>query len=175
MSDTCRENLRKGMQRSFIDYEDAILPKFTIEELSNEIEKGEKSFFTPKALVEMKDFIQKSELSEEASEDFANQIKKLQKVAIVKGEDVTGYGYFLEKGTYKDNPANRKAGRVGQTYGGKKEKESSGKSDAAKMVLQGMDSEEGGGENYQKHLSAALKKFPNVSKESLEKELDKYI
>jgi hypothetical protein len=125
MSDTCKANLIKGMKASFADFEQSTLPKYTLEELSEEIEKGERSFFTPKALGELQDLLSKSEMDDETSLSFAEQIKDLEKVAIVKGEEITGYGYFLEKATYKDNPANRKAGKVGQTYGGSKKEETS--------------------------------------------------
>ena len=47
------------------------------------------------------------------------------------------------------------------------------KTPAAKMVLQLLDSEED--PSYTKALKMTLEKFPNVKKEQLEKELDKYI
>ena len=49
------------------------------------------------------------------------------------------------------------------------------KSPAVKFILQKMDSEEDGIENYEEYLAMAIEKFPKVKKEELEKELDLYI
>lgn len=49
------------------------------------------------------------------------------------------------------------------------------KSPAASYVLQMMDSEEDGQDKYEEFVKQALKKFPKVKKEELEKELDIYI
>ncbi len=96
-SKTSQAILVDNLKKSFSNYEELTLPQYTPEQIQAEIEKGEKAFFTQASLVEMKEALLKGEIQEEGAQEILEQIKALQKVAIVKSDDEVSFGYFLDK------------------------------------------------------------------------------
>lgn len=93
------DNIRK----SFVDYERETLPQYTVEQINEEIQKGEKSFFTKTKLEEFKSEFMKGEVSEEIAKSITEDIKKLQPVVINKSDNSYEIGYFLPKEKQEDS------------------------------------------------------------------------
>lgn len=102
-SDFSTNFVRENLKKSVVGYEDETsnLRTLTAEQVLEEINKGESSFFTRDSLVKLKDELEKSEVSEESSKKIANDIKRMEKV-IIKGEDVNYEGFFLPKEVKED-------------------------------------------------------------------------
>jgi hypothetical protein len=85
--------LENNLRKSIVNYDDANLKEYTPEQIVEEIQKGERSFFTQSSYDEVTSTIRKSEMSEEASLKLSNDLSKLEKVAVINKGEVS-FGYF---------------------------------------------------------------------------------
>jgi hypothetical protein len=100
MSDFHRLNTQIGISKSFVDYEVSQLPQYSIEELSEKIQKGEVKFFTKNSLTELDSKLSKGEI--DSSDELSKSIKALTPIVVNKTDLDYEVGYILKVETTQD-------------------------------------------------------------------------